>query len=72
MKIAHLNTFRLGTKKPGKNGRLSAMKNRNKNRNTKLFYTDHEMYSRILFVLFLNFEGTFIPSDKTLIKRPIQ
>ena len=55
MKIAHLNTFRFGTKKPGKKGRLNAMKNRNKNRNTKLFYTDYEMYSRILFVLFLNF-----------------
>ena len=55
MKIAHLNTFRFGTKKPGKNGRLNAMKKRNKNRNTKLFYTDYEMHSRILFVLFLNF-----------------
>ena len=41
--------------KPGKNGRLNAKKNRNKNRNTELFYIDYEMYSRILFVLFRNF-----------------
>ena len=55
MEITHLNTFPSDPQKTGKDGRLNSKKNVNKNRNAALYYTDYEMFSRILFVVFQNF-----------------